>query len=40
MRARNKQQADADYQATSFIEGQDSDDHYKLEGDLAITGIM
>lgn len=29
-----------DYQATSFIEGKDSDDHYKLEGDLQIGGIM
>ncbi len=29
-----------DYKTTSFIEGQDDDDHYKLEGDLEISGIM
>jgi hypothetical protein len=25
---------------TSFIEGQDDDDHYNLKGDLQICGIM
>ncbi len=29
-----------DFQITSFIEGEDDDGHYKLEGDLEIAGIM
>jgi hypothetical protein len=27
-------------QLTKFIEGQDSDDHYSLQGDLEIASIM
>lgn len=29
-----------EYITTSFIEGQDKDDHYNLEGDLEILGIV
>lgn len=29
-----------DFQITSFIEGEDDDGHFKLDGDLAIAGIM
>lgn len=29
-----------EYQMNSFIEGADSEDHYHLEGDLAIAGIV
>ena len=29
-----------EYQVNSFIEGADSDDHYRLEGDLAIAEIV
>jgi hypothetical protein len=36
---KNKKLID-DYATTSFMEGQDADDHFKLEGDLDLAGIM
>ena len=35
---RNKPQKD--FQITSFVEGEDDDGHFKLDGDLEIAGIM
>ena len=37
---RNQKDVVDDYKTTSFLEGQDNDDHYNLEGDIEIAGIM
>ena len=30
----------ADFDVSEFIEGQDNDDHYQVQGDLEIAGVM
>ena len=35
-----KNKPQKDFQITSLIEGEDDDDHFKLDGDLEIAGIM